>query len=60
MRTPTVMQFLVRGRTVARLGSAIVVLLVMIASGLLSGPAGLGPAPQSAEAALLSEVKKLT
>ena len=35
-------------------------LLVLIAAGsLLSGPAGLGPEPRSAEAALLSEVKKL-
>ena len=38
---------------------AIVALLVMIAGGLLPGPAGFGPEPQSAEAALLSEVKKL-
>ena len=35
-------------------------LLVLIAAGgLPSGPAGFGPEPQSAEAALLSEVKKL-
>ena len=46
-----IIPFLVRG--------AIVALLVMIAGGLLSGPAGFGPEPQSAEAALLSEVKKL-
>ena len=46
-----IVPFLLRG--------AIVVLLVMIAGGLLSGPAGLGPEPRSAEAALLSEVKKL-
>ena len=46
-----IVPFLVRG--------AIVALLVMIATGLLSGPAGFGAAPQSAEAALLSEVKKL-
>ncbi len=39
---------------------AIVALMVMIAGGLLSGPAGFGPEPQSAEAALLSQVKKLT
>ena len=45
-----IVPFLVRG--------AIAVLLV-IAGGLFSGPAGLGPEPQSAEAALLSEVKKL-
>ena len=38
-----IVPFLVRG--------AIVALLVMIAGGLLSGPAGLGPEPQSAEAA---------
>ena len=31
----------------------------MAAGGLLFGPAGFGPEPQSAEAALLSEVKKL-
>ena len=34
-------------------------LLLMIAVGLLSGPAGLGPAERSAEAALLSEARKL-
>ncbi|MCH8065613.1 MAG: FG-GAP repeat protein, partial [Chloroflexi bacterium] len=51
MRSSIIVPFLVRG--------AIVALLVMIAGGLLSGPAGLGPEPQSAEAALLSEVKKL-
>ena len=35
-------------------------LLVLVVAGMvLSGPSGLGPAPQSAEAALLSEVKKL-
>ena len=34
-------------------------LIVLIAAGLLFGPAGLGPGEQSAEAALLSEVKKL-
>lgn len=35
-------------------------LLVLTAAGaLLSGPAGFGPEPQSAEAALLSQVKKL-
>ena len=45
-----IVPFLVRG--------AIAVLLV-IAGGLFSGPAGFGPEPQSAEAALLSEVKKL-
>ena len=51
MRSLTIIPFLVRG--------AIVALLVMIAGGLLSGPVGLGPAPQSAEAAFLSAVKKL-
>ncbi|MCH7811779.1 MAG: FG-GAP repeat protein, partial [Chloroflexi bacterium] len=39
---------------------ALLALLVIIAVGLLSGPAGLSPEPRSAEAALLSEVKKLT
>ena len=34
-------------------------MLVLIAVALLSGPAGFGPGEQSAEAALLSEVKKL-
>ena len=35
-----------------------VALLAVIAIGLLSGPAGLRPEPQSAEATLLSEVKE--
>ncbi len=38
-------------------GAMAVVLLLLI--GLMSGPAGFGPEPQSAEAALLDEVKKL-
>ena len=52
MRSRTTVPFLVRG--------AMVTLLVIIAAGvLLFGPAGFGPEPQSAEAALLGEVKKL-
>ncbi len=51
MRSRNTVPFLVRG--------AIVALLAMIAAGLLFGPAGLRPGPRSAEAALLSEVKKL-
>ncbi|MCH8064196.1 MAG: FG-GAP repeat protein, partial [Chloroflexi bacterium] len=40
---------------------ALLVLPVLIAAGvLLSGPAGFGPEPQSAEAALFNEIKKLT
>ena len=42
-----------------RLLVALGTLAVIIAVGLLSGPAGFGPGEQSAEAALLSEVKKL-
>ena len=39
---------------------ALLVLPVLIAAGaFLSGPAGFGPEPRSAEAAQLSEVKKL-
>ncbi len=34
-------------------------LLLVVAATLLSGPSGFGPEPQSAEAAFLSEVKKL-
>ena len=51
MRLPSNVQFLVRG--------AIVALVVIMAAGLLSGPAGFRPAPRSAEAAVLSEVQKL-
>ena len=39
--------------------SAIVALVLLIAAGLLFGPAGLSPEPDRAEAAFLSEVKKL-
>ncbi len=53
MRSLTTFPFLVR--------SAMVALVVIITAGvLLFGPTGYGPEPQSAEAALLSEVKKLT
>ena len=52
MSSPTTIPFLVRG--------AIAALLLMIAVGLLFGPASLRPGRQNAEAALLSEVKKLT
>ena len=43
MGSPTNISILVRG--------AIVALVVIVASGVLSGPAGLRPAPRSAEAA---------
>ncbi len=52
-----------RSRTAVRrlLRGAIIALLAVIAVGLvLSGPARFGPGDPSAEAALLSEVKKLT
>ena len=49
MRSPTSVPYLVRG--------AIAALLFMIAAGLLFGPAS-RPEPRSAEAALLSEVRK--
>ena len=53
MRSPTTVPFLLRG--------ALVALLVFVTFGaVLSGPAVFGPGEQSAEAALLSEVKKLT
>ncbi|MCH7811589.1 MAG: FG-GAP repeat protein, partial [Chloroflexi bacterium] len=51
MRSLTTVPFLVRG--------AMAALVVIIAVGVVAGPAGFGPEPQSAEAALLSEVKKL-
>ena len=51
MRSPTNTSILVRG--------AIVALVVVVAAGLLFGPVGVRPEPQSAEAAFLSEVKKL-
>ncbi len=51
MRSLTTVSFLVRG--------AMAALVVIVAVGLLFGPAGFGPEPQSVEAALLSEVKKL-
>ena len=51
MRSLTTIPYLVRG--------AVVAVVFMIAVGLLFGPAGLRPEPQSAEAAFLSEVKKL-
>ncbi len=51
MRSFTTVPFLVRG--------AIVALLFVIAAGLLLGPVGLTPEPQSAEATFLNEVKKL-
>ena len=50
MRSPTTSQSLVRG--------AIAALLVIVAVGLLTGPAGLRP-ERTAQAALLSEVRKL-
>ena len=40
-------------------GLAMVALVVIMAVGVAAGPAGLRPEPQSAEAALLSEVRKL-
>ena len=48
-------------RTLAshRGGAALAALALIIAAGLLSGPAGFGPGEQSAQASLLSEVKKL-
>ena len=51
MRSLTTVPYFFRG--------AIVALLAIVAIGLLFGPAGLRPEPQSAEAAFLSEVKKL-
>ena len=51
MSSVTTIPFWIRG--------AIVALLFMIAVGFLFGPAGFRPAPQSAKAAFLDEVKKL-
>ena len=51
MRSLTTVPFLVRG--------AMVALVVIMTVVVVAGPAGFGPEPQSAEAALLSEVKKL-
>ena len=51
MRSLTTIPYLIRG--------AIVALVFIVAAGLLFGPAGFRPEPQSAEAAFLSEVKKL-
>ena len=52
MPSLTTVPFLVRG--------AMITLVVIIVAGLLSGPGAIRHEPQSAEAALLSEVQKLT
>ncbi|MCH8010105.1 MAG: FG-GAP repeat protein, partial [Chloroflexi bacterium] len=52
MRSLTTIRYFIRG--------AIVALVAVIAVGLLTGPAGFRPEPQSAEAALLNEFKKIT
>ena len=48
-----------RPRLSTRIRLVLIAVGLLVPVGLLSGPAGFGPQPQSAEAALLSEVKKL-
>ena len=53
------LQRTLRTLTSHRAGAALLALAAIIAGGLLLGPAGFGPGEQSAEAALINEVKKL-
>ena len=50
---------ILRTLTSRRSGVALFALVAIVAVGLLSGPAGFRPQPQSAEATLLNEIRKL-